>query len=399
MLLAVLFVDLDKFKRINDKYGHDVGDDLLIQISKRFSRLVTNKGTVARFGGDEFVFCLPKLNDEQQARMMASKIQSCLLRPFLVHGISIEMSSSIGVSLYPNDTLNPSGLMSKANIVLSRSKKQGKGRITFFDKKISEELKNNFLLEDEFKYALQRGELDVYYQPQIDSATGTMKGIEALCRWVSPTLGFVSPTVFIDIAEKNNSILDLGAFVLDKACKDASALNQRLPQPISVSINISPKQLLHTKFSEVVITTAKRHNMPANLIILELTENVFIEDLKAIQPTLEKLRKIGFGISLDDFGTGFSSLNYLNTMPITEIKIDRSFITRMQNSQSNLNIVKTIVAIAHSNELNIVAEGVEKIEQQDLLHEIGCYTIQGYLYSKPVPITKIAHHSRTAVCD
>ncbi|MBA5763564.1 cache domain-containing protein [Vibrio sp. 404] len=398
LLLAVLFVDIDKFKRVNDKYGHDAGDVLLTQIAKRFSRLVADKGSVARFGGDEFVFCLPKLNDEQQARKMVSQIQSCLLRPFLVHGISIELSSSIGVSLYPNDALEPRALMSKANIVLSRSKKQGKGNVTFFDQKISEELTNKFLLEDEFKDALQRGELDVYYQPQIDSVTGTMKGIEALCRWISPTLGVISPVVFIDMAEKNNAILDLGKFVFDKACKDAHELNLTLSQPISVSINISPTQLLHPHFTEMVVTTAKRHDMPTELIILELTENVFIEDIKAIQPTLEKLRTLGFGISLDDFGTGFSSLSYLNLMPITEIKIDRSFITRMQNSQSNLNIVKTIVAIAHSNDLNIVAEGVEQIEQQNLLHDMKCYTIQGYLYSKPVPIGDIHHHSRMTVC-
>ncbi|WP_164675283.1 bifunctional diguanylate cyclase/phosphodiesterase [Vibrio rhodolitus] len=388
-LLAVLFVDLDKFKRINDKYGHEVGDDLLVQVAKRFLRLVGDKGTVARFGGDEFVFCLPMLDDESQAKQIVNSVQACLSEPFHARGVSVELTSSIGVALYPTDGDSPRSLVSKADIVLSRSKKQGKGKITFFDQKISEELQNNFLLEDEFKSALERGELDVHYQPQIDSLTGELKGIEALSRWISPTLGFVSPIVFIDIAEKNNSIIELGGYVLDRACKESKQLNQQLEKPITVSINISPKQLVHPDFAQLVIDTADKHKMPAHLVILELTENVFIEDLKAIQPTLEKLHRLGFGISLDDFGTGFSSLSYLNSMPISEIKIDRSFITNMLTSQSSLNIVKTIVAIARSNDLHVVAEGVEERSQEELLQKLGCFTIQGYLYSKPVPMEQL----------
>lgn len=398
-LLAILFVDLDKFKRINDQYGHEIGDDLLIQISKRFSRLVASKGTVARFGGDEFVFCLPKLDDQAEAKKIVTKIQSCLLRPFQVRGNNIELSSSIGVSLYPNDGKSPRELMQKADIVLSRSKKQGKGKFTFFDRKISDELAHKFLLEDEFKFALKDGELDVHYQPQIDCVTGKIRGIEALCRWNSPTLGIIPPVVFIDIAEKNNSILELGQFVFDRACKDTRALNKALNHPISVSINISPKQLLHPHFVDMVEQSTAKHGVSNDLITLELTENVFIEDLHAIQPTLEKLRNLGFGLSLDDFGTGFSSLSYLNVMPITEIKIDRSFITDMLNNQSNLNIVKTIIAIAHSNDLQIVAEGVELMEQQALLQQLGCFTIQGYFYSKPVPLTEIGQFCDIMVYD
>ena len=397
-MLAILFVDLDNFKRVNDKYGHQVGDELLVQAAKRFTHLVADEGTVARFGGDEFVFCLPFIRDQAHANTFAKKIQSTLIHPFLIQGISLELNSSIGVSLFPNDGDQPRDLMSKADIVLTRSKKQGKGYITFFDPKISQELHSKFLLEDEFKSALKRKEFEVYYQPQVNSQTGDILGVEALCRWFSPTLGFVSPLVFIDIAEKNNAIIELGAFVLDKACRDAKKLNEHADRPISVSINVSPKQLLHHGFIDLVVSTCERYQLSNHLIVLELTENVFIEDLKAVQPTLLDLQNRGFGISLDDFGTGFSSLSYLNTLPITEIKIDRSFIINMLADQSNLNIVKTIIAIAHSNDLNIIAEGVEDVAQQRMLQTLGCMTIQGYLYSKPVAFSDILNKVDSPLC-
>ncbi|WP_260258398.1 bifunctional diguanylate cyclase/phosphodiesterase [Vibrio intestinalis] len=387
--LAILFVDLDNFKRINDKYGHEVGDQLLVEVAQRFSQLTESKGTVARFGGDEFVFCIPEIESDNEARTIAMRVQACLKTPFIVHGITTELNATIGISLFPTDGEQPRTLMSKADIVLTRSKKYGKGEITFFDKKISDEIENNFLLEDEFKSALVNGELDVHYQPQVNATTNKMMGIEALCRWISPTLGFVSPMVFIDIAEKNNSILQLGEFVFERACRDTKKLNQSLNEPVTVSVNISPKQLLHKGFIDMIVNTAKHHELASNLIILELTENVFIEDLKAVQPTLKRLQDLGFGISLDDFGTGFSSLSYLNALPISEIKIDRSFIIRMLNSRSNLNIVKTIIAIARSNDIEIIAEGVESEQQQQVLIDLGCELIQGYLYSKPVPMHEV----------
>ncbi|WP_434998285.1 bifunctional diguanylate cyclase/phosphodiesterase [Vibrio scophthalmi] len=388
-MLAVMFVDLDNFKRVNDKYGHEVGDELLVQTAKRFAQLAGNNGTVARFGGDEFVFSIPTLNDQAQALAFAQDIQQTLISPFVIHGIALELSASIGVSLYPNDGDQPRDLLSKADIVLTRSKKQGKGKITFFDEKIRAELQNHFLLEDEFHSALKRGELDVHYQPQVDSRSGKIIGAEALCRWYSPTLGPISPLVFIDIAEKNDAIIELGAFVLDRACRDAKQLNLHAERPITVSVNVSPKQLLHPGFVDLVLATTERYQINNHLMVLELTENVFIEDLQAVQPTLSALQQKGFSIALDDFGTGFSSLSYLNALSITEIKIDRSFIIKMIDDQSSLNIVKTIIAIARSNEINIVAEGVETLAQQTLLQQLGCTTIQGYFYSKPLPLEQL----------
>ncbi|EGU43275.1 signal transduction protein, partial [Vibrio ichthyoenteri ATCC 700023] len=239
-MLAVMFVDLDNFKRVNDKYGHEVGDELLVQAGKRFSKLVKKNGIVARFGGDEFVFSIPAIDNQAQALAFAHSIQSSLSYPFLIHGITLDLSSSIGVSLFPNDGDQPRDLLSKADIVLTRSKKQGKGFVTFFDERIRQELRNHFLLEDEFQSAIKRGELEVHYQPQVDSRSGEIIGAEALCRWFSPTLGLVSPLVFIDIAEKNDAILDVGAFVLDRACRDAKRLNRESKRPITISVNVSP---------------------------------------------------------------------------------------------------------------------------------------------------------------
>ncbi|KII79413.1 cache domain-containing protein [Vibrio renipiscarius] len=397
-MLAMLFVDLDNFKRVNDKYSHEIGDALLVKVGQRFEHLIAGQGTVARFGGDEFVFSIPLVESKEHAHSIAQKIQACLDEPFVIEGISLDLSSSIGVSTYPTDGDTTRELMSKADIVLTRSKKQGKGLIAFFDQQIRAELHHHFLLEDEFKSALSNDELEIYYQPQVDSSSGKIVGIEALCRWVSPTLGFVSPLVFIDIAEKNNAIIELGAFVLDRAFRDAKQLNQYASEPISISVNVSPKQLLHPNFVDLVISTSERYQLSSDLVILELTENVFIEDLKAVQPTLIALQKQGFGISLDDFGTGFSSLSYLNALPINEIKIDRSFIVNMLNEHSSLTIVKTIIAIAQSNDLQIVAEGVEELAQQQLLQELGCMTIQGYLYSKPVKFELLTNMVSAPLC-
>jgi len=387
--LAVVFVDLDDFKKINDTHGHSVGDGLLKILSEQFKQIVGIKDSVARFGGDEFIFCFPELSDQEEAELKVRRILAIFKQQFEIDGKTIYSSCSIGVAMYPKDSANSEELISKADTALYKAKTIQKGQSLFFDNHIDEQVKRDFLIETQLREALNNNEIAVHYQPQIDVETSQVVGVEALVRWHSEALGHVSPAEFIPIAEHSNSITKLGEQVFEQAIVDIQGFNHGNDLNINLSINISPKQLQQTNFVRNAVALCKKHNFPPQLITLEVTENILISDLSVVEPTLLELRVEGFQLSLDDFGTGYSSLSYLSSLPMNEIKIDRSFIDKFLTNHQSESLVKTIIAIGKFSNLTVVAEGVETLEQFERLAEFQCNLVQGYYFERPLPIADL----------
>jgi diguanylate cyclase (GGDEF)-like protein len=387
--LAVMFVDLDDFKKINDLYGHSVGDQLLEMVSHKFQALLDEGETVSRFGGDEFIFCFPDLIDKKAAEAKVERINNVFHDQFVLNGKILTIHCSIGISMYPTDSESSAGLIRKADIVLHKSKVQNKGKAMFYDDRIDAEVQFDYLVEEELRRAIYKNEISVLYQPQVDLKTGNMVGVEALARWNSKRLGSVSPAKFIAVAEATGLIFDIGLFIFRQACEDILSVSANGPDSLSVSINLSPKQLMQTSIKDDILDIIDKVGIDINRITLEITENVLFDDLDTVSIVLEQLRLLGFGISLDDFGTGYSSLRYLNNLPISEIKIDRCFVEKLMISDQSDTLVRAIIAIGHSCKLTVVAEGVETFEQYDTLMTYGCSLIQGYYYDRPLPIEQV----------
>lgn len=388
-LVAIVFVDLDDFKRINDQYGHGYGDELLKQISHRFEKCLDEHDIVSRFGGDEFVFCLPELDELAQAEQKVAQIQSIFNKAFDLHGIAVTTQCSVGVAMYPYDGIEVNELLTKADIVLYKAKDSQKGEAIFYDEVINKQVTYDFHVEEQLKLALKNREISVVYQPQVDSKTQKVRGVEALCRWNNAELGFVSPLDFIPAAERLGLIQELGEYVLQQACEDTLLLMPNGKDAIGVSVNVSPKQVLDSGFAERVEHLVSATGLSASRVTLEITENILIKDLHVVEPVLRQLREAGFGVSLDDFGTGFSSLNYLNTLPVSEIKIDRSFIGKLNTSQHSATLVRAIIDIGNSCQMKVVAEGVETDEQMMTLQQYECDLLQGFYFDKPLPVAGI----------
>lgn len=382
--LAIMFVDLDDFKKVNDLYGHSAGDKLLSEIGKKFEDLMDNHDFVARFGGDEFIFCFSNLANVEEAQKKVEQIKEVFKRQFVIDGKVMFASCSIGVSMYPTDGDDPEDLISKADIVLYKSKARQKGDVLFFDNSINQQVQYDFLLERELRGAIERGELNVLYQPQIEAKSGKLHGVESLLRWHNPHLGHVSPLEFISLAEEIGLINELGMFVIEQSCQELSEFPSPLAESITLSINISPMQLTNQAFIPHLKETIKKYSIPSQRITLEITENVLINDLPKVTPIISELKALGFTISLDDFGTGYSSLSYLSNLPLDELKIDRVFVDKMLNSEQSDSLVKAILAIARSAEMKVVAEGVETQTQKNVLIDYGCDLLQGYLIDRPL---------------
>ncbi|EEX94194.1 signal transduction protein [Vibrio orientalis CIP 102891 = ATCC 33934] len=388
--LAVMFVDLDDFKKVNDLYGHSAGDRLLSEIGKKFDAFLGPNDYVARFGGDEFIFCFSNLKNLSETESKVEQIKNVFRQQFVIDGKVIFASCSIGVSMYPSDGDDPEELISKADIVLYKSKARQKGDVLFFDSSINQQVQYDFLLERELREAIDRGELTVSYQPQVNAKTGELYGVESLLRWYNPQLGQVSPLEFISLAEEIGLIGRIGEFVINKACEE---FVQVFPSPDSeliLSINISPMQLMYSGFIQQLQSITDKHQLPSRRITLEITENVLINDLPKVAPVINQVKELGFTVSLDDFGTGYSSLSYLSNLPLDELKIDRVFVDKMLSSEQSDSLVKAILAIARSANMRVVAEGVETEAQRAVLIEYGCDLLQGYLIERPIPIDQLA---------
>lgn len=388
-LVAVVFIDLDDFKKVNDCNGHTAGDELLKSIGQRFKHAFEAKDTISRFGGDEFVFCFPQLNTINEAYLKIEKIQQLFEDKFIVHGHEIKAQCSIGASMYPSDDHQAEGLIRKADIVLYKSKTELKGSATFYHHRLNEELQYKYLLENELRGALSNNEIFVLYQPQIDTKTEQIVAVEALARWEHPKLGTISPNDFIRIAEEIGLIKQIGLFVFSQACKDILSVSPNGKNALKVSINISPNQLMSPDFIESMTQIADEIGLKRSRITLEITENVMLNELGKTYNILTELKKRDFCISLDDFGTGFSSLSYLNMLPFDEVKIDSCFVNNITVNEQSKALIKSILAISDAYGMITVAEGVERKEQLTVLRTLGCHLIQGFYFDKPLTLATL----------
>lgn len=388
--LAVLFVDLDNFKNINDLYGHHVGDLLLGVVSQRFKSLTESGGSVSRFGGDEFVFCFPNLKDKAAAEYKAKLVHESLVKPIVIEARTLSIGCSIGVSICPDDSVNAEILIRHADTVLYKSKADKKGQILFYSNCISKQIKRKMKIQHELVRAVEREELSVHYQPQISTHSKKLVSVEALVRWESSALGNVFPDEFISIAEETGLINDLGLFVFRRACEDIYRLSSNGNDALKVSVNISPIQLMEPDFYRSLVDISADIGIDPKRISLEITENIFINGFDTVQPILSELREYGFGLSLDDFGTGYSSLSYINSLPLTEIKIDRSFVNKFLEFYQSDMLVRMIIGIGRMCGLMVVAEGVETEAEFNKLVNYGCDLVQGYYLDKPLRIDRLS---------
>ncbi|MET0008256.1 MAG: cache domain-containing protein [Candidatus Thiodiazotropha sp. 6PLUC4] len=389
-ILAVMFVDLDNFKNINDIYGHQVGDQLLGVVSRKFELLTGCSESVSRFGGDEFMFCYPNLNDTEDAKDKASLIHETLSGPIDIDGRTLTIGCSIGVSIYPDNSTDAEGLINQAYTVLYKSKSQRKGQSLFYSSSITEQIKRRAVIEHELALATKDNGFTVFYQPQSSFHNKNILSVEALARWNHPALGIISPTEFIAIAEEAGLINELGILIFRRACEDIYELSPNGKDALKLSVNISPVQLMDPELGHSLLEICAEIGIDPKRITLEVTENICIQDLDAVRLLLTQLREQGFGLSLDDFGTGYSSLNYITSLPLTELKIDRCFINRFIGNHQSDMLVRMIIGTGRLCGLVVVAEGVETSSQFKKLLNYECDICQGYYLDKPLNIGQLS---------
>ncbi|BAN47736.1 PAS domain S-box protein [Metapseudomonas resinovorans] len=393
---ALLFLDLDHFKHINDSLGHPLGDAVLKMVTARLEASVRMEDTVARLGGDEFVVLLTGLEGKRsavtrQVREIADKLRKLLAEPMLLEGHRLQVTPSIGIALIPDHGDSPADLLKRADIALYRAKDSGRNAIQIFRKTMQEAASERLRLENDLRLALARGEFELHFQPQVDARNNRVTGAEALLRWHHPTLGPQSPGQFIQVLEESGLILEVGAWVLDEACNACEQLVAEGlvdPRDFSLCVNISPRQFRQSDFVERVERSLQRSQLPAQLLKLEITEGIVIQNIEDTIGKMRRLKKLGASFAMDDFGTGYSSLTYLKRLPVDALKIDQSFVREATQDSNDAEIVRAIVAMAHSLGLEVIAEGVEQAEQLAFLEQQGCHLYQGYLYSRPVSLAE-----------
>jgi diguanylate cyclase (GGDEF)-like protein/PAS domain S-box-containing protein len=385
---AVLFIDIDDFKFVNDCYGHATGDALIKEVSNRLRACMRSDGTIARMGGDEFTILVEDVADPSDAIRVAQRVQSSFTRPFLVEGLEVFKSASIGIALTSPET-SAEAVLQNADIAMYRAKDQGNACTELFDRTMHEQVVSRLLLEAKLRYALQNAELTLHYQPIVAVDTGVVQGFEALLRWQSSGSNSIPPSTFVPVAEQCGLIVPISVWVLKTACLEAASWRQRYPAdpPLYVSINISAKHFSHAGFIGHVKEALEQSAVDPQCVTIELTESLAMSDVAATGQTMSQLRTLGVKLSIDDFGTGYSSLSYLRRFPVDALKIDQSFVATMD--AENYAIVKTIVGLARNLDLKVVAEGVETIKQHQLLALAGCGSAQGYLFAEPMPTESV----------
>jgi diguanylate cyclase (GGDEF)-like protein len=387
--LALLFLDLDRFKFINDSFGHTVGDGLLKAVAARLLGTVRDSDTVARLGGDEFVIMAPGLIHAGDAANVAKKILATFAVPFVVAGRELHVTASIGVSIYPEDGDNSNTLLKSSDAAMYRAKEQGRNGFQHYTREMSVQAQERVELESALCLALERQEFELHYQPQVDLNSGQITGVEALIRWHHPTLGMVSPLQFIPLAEETGLILAIGEWVLKTACAQAVAWHLAGYPQLSMSVNLSARQFRQHYMAGLVASALAETGLAAEYLVLELTESLLMKDSHTIVQALRELKAMGVVLSLDDFGTGYSSLSYLKRFPIDVVKIDRSFVHDVTSNVDGASLTKTIITMAQSLKLKTVAEGVETKAQLSFLKRNGCDSIQGYYFSRPLPANEM----------
>ena len=393
---ALMFLDLDNFKTINDTQGHDVGDQLLREVARRLTDSVREGDTVARLGGDEFVVALESLSSgsseaANQAEHVAEKIRHELSQPYLLNGNEQHSSPSIGVSLYRGHQNSLDEILKQSDLAMYQAKARGRNMVCFFDPEMQAALENRAALENDLRVSIRQNQLALYYQMQVDESARIL-GAEVLLRWLHPVRGLVSPAEFIPLAEETGMILQIGDWVIEQACRQLQAWEMDpVMRHIELAVNVSPRQLGQPYFVEQVKEVIEKTGIRPSRLKLELTEGFILHDVEdAIEKMLE-LKAIGIRFSMDDFGTGYSSLSYLNRLPLDQVKIDQSFVRDITQGKNSRAMVRTIISIANNFGLNIIAEGVETDAQLAYLMQYGCNAFQGYLFGKPVPLQEFEH--------
>ena len=381
---ALLYLDLDRFKEINDVYGHSVGDIVLTQAAERIVSVVRDSDTVARLGGDEFVVVLPHVSGDSRVRATASRLLAGLAESFSVRGDDHFVGASIGIVMFPEDGDSVETLLKNADAAMYRAKEAGRARFEFFSKKLNAESRRKINLERDLRAAYYNNDLEVYYQPQFDITTGIVSGAEALLRWQHGNEGFISPAEFVPLAEDSNLIVDIGRWVIEQACRDLRRILNMGLHPGVVSINVSTRQLREARFISDVLEPLKRFDIHPGYLQLEVTETTVAQNRDTAIDLLTELRQEGVRVAIDDFGTGYSSLSYLQQMPFDVIKIDKSFVDRIGAGEPSDNICRTIITMAHELGKKSIAEGVETHDQLDFLKNNDCDFLQGFIYSEPL---------------
>jgi diguanylate cyclase (GGDEF)-like protein/PAS domain S-box-containing protein len=389
-LFAALFLDLDRFKIINDSLGHMVGDQLLVGIAHRLEACLRPGDTVARLGGDEFTILLEDLSDIDDVLEVATRVQEAVTQPFNIGGHEVVTTVSIGIAMSNASYERAEDLLRDADTAMYRAKLMGKKRHVVFDREMHERAMELLQLETDLRRAITRKEFFLNYQPIVSLDTGKISSFEALVRWRHPERGLVMPSDFITIAEETGLIVPLGQWVLGEACRQMREWQKffQVDEAVTISVNLSSRQFSQSDLIEQVASALRDTELPAHSLKLEITESMVMENIDTAIDMLAQLRGLGIGLSIDDFGTGYSSLSYLHRFPIDTLKIDRSFVAQMTDNSENAEIVRTIVTLARSLSMDVIAEGVESYEQLRQLGNLGCDYGQGYLFSKPVAVSQ-----------
>jgi diguanylate cyclase (GGDEF)-like protein len=387
-MVAVLYVDLDRFKVINDTLGHDVGDLLLRDAAKRLEGTVRESDTLARPGGDEFVAVLSGIETVCDAEIVGERIMEALRDPFQVKGHELFASASVGLSLFPDDGEDAATLQKHADVAMYEAKNRGRNRFQRFARELNSAASERLEVENQLHCASQRGELQLYYQPQFHLPSQRLGGVEALLRWNHPKWGLVLPGRFIPVAEECGLIVPISLWVLQEACRQHQAWRRAGYPPVKIAVNISATQFMRSNLAEKVAQVLAAHEMEPRYLELELTEGVLMQDAQDTARQIAELRALGVRIAVDDFGTGYSSLSYLQRLPIDDLKIDKCFVQDIDRHASMQPLVQAIVGLAHGLNLTATAEGVETAGELAVLQTLGCDQVQGYLLGRPEP----AHH-------
>ncbi|MDP3522683.1 MAG: bifunctional diguanylate cyclase/phosphodiesterase [Hydrogenophaga sp.] len=382
--LAVLFVDLDGFKPINDSFGHEVGDDVLRQVAERLKGAVRDSDTLARLGGDEFVALIEAIDAESAAVVLGQRIIDALSRPIRVADLDVSLSCSIGVAVYPDHDHNGQRLLACADAAMYAAKRTGGGTCVTYDPSMSGDTTEQIQLQHALRHAVERGELMLYYQPKVTASDGRVHGFEALLRWQHPERGIISPAVFVPLAERFGIIGSIGNWVIDEACAQLARWDKQV-MPCRVAINLSPHQLRSPDLPMRIRNALNRHNVLPAQLVCEITETAMMENIQSERNVLDQIAAMGVCLSIDDFGSGYSSLAHLRNIPARQLKVDRSFVTDLADNADAQAVLDAVMRLAHALHMEVVAEGVETEGQRSVLVRLGCDILQGYMISHPMP--------------
>ena len=385
-----MFMDLDRFKNINDTLGHAAGDVLLIETAKRLKECVRKSDVIARIGGDEFVILLREVSDQSQVARIAQKILTAVVKPLVIHGHECRITGSIGISMFPTDALDEETLIKNADAAMYVAKEEGRNGFRFHFQDITSQSIERLTLEASLRGALERDELLLHYQPKQDLGDGGITGVEALLRWQHPDLGLLPPGRFIALAEESGLIVPIGKWVIETACAQNVAWQRQGLPALPIAVNLSPRQFGDPALLSDIEAALKKSGMAPELLELEITESMVMQNVERAMRVLKAIKSLGVMLAIDDFGTGYSSMSLLKKFPIDVLKIDRSFVREITSNSEDKAIADAIIALGRALDLTIVAEGVETPEQENFLRAHHCDQVQGYLISKPVPADEFA---------